>query len=152
MKNLEELDFDVRKSLAPRKSTENSEKPKTNPIFFLKFFFRRRKIEICKSSETRVAEVSWRSERRERGKRTFEVRGRLGGIREAYTILGFYTMIRSDDRPFIMRMVRIEPKWRLSEPPREQSAHALSNLESDFLFERLTLVRGGGGEGGARGR
>ena len=32
-KNLEELDFDVRKSLAPRKSAENNEKPKTNLIF-----------------------------------------------------------------------------------------------------------------------
>ena len=35
--------------------------------------FRRRKIESCKSSETRVAEVSRRSERSSRGKRTFEV-------------------------------------------------------------------------------
>ena len=36
--------------------------------------FRREKIEICKSSETRVAEVSRRSEPSSRGKRTFEVR------------------------------------------------------------------------------
>ena len=83
-KNLEELDFDVRKSLAPRKSTENDEKPrKKNPNFFPKIFFRRQKIEICKSSETRVAEVSWRSERSSRGNRTFEVRRRLGGTRGA---------------------------------------------------------------------
>ena len=34
-KNLEEFDFDVRKSLAPRKSAENHEKRKTNPKFVL---------------------------------------------------------------------------------------------------------------------
>ena len=39
VKNLEELDFDVRKSLAPRKSAENNEKPKTNPKVFPIFFF-----------------------------------------------------------------------------------------------------------------
>ena len=33
-KNLEELDFDVRKSLAPRKSTENDENPKKKSEFF----------------------------------------------------------------------------------------------------------------------
>ena len=33
-----------------------------------------RKIESCKSSETRFPEVSWRSERSSRGERTFEVR------------------------------------------------------------------------------
>ena len=44
--------------------------------FFPNFFFRRRKIKICKSSETRVAEVSRRSEPSLRGKRTFEVRRR----------------------------------------------------------------------------
>ena len=43
------------------------------PKFLPIFFFRRRKIESCKSSETRVAEVSRRSERSSRGKRTFEV-------------------------------------------------------------------------------
>ena len=37
---------------------------------------RRQKNEICKSSETRVAEVSRRSEPSSRGKRTFEVRRR----------------------------------------------------------------------------
>ena len=60
---------------------------KKNPKFCPKKKIWRRKIEICKSSETRVAEVSWRSERSSRGKRTFAVRRRLGGIREAYTIL-----------------------------------------------------------------
>ena len=38
-KHLEELDFDVRKSLAPRKSTENDEKPKKNEIFSKKKIF-----------------------------------------------------------------------------------------------------------------
>ena len=55
-KNLEELEFDVRKSLAPRKSIENYEKPKKKS----EENFRRQKIEICKSSETRVAKVSQR--------------------------------------------------------------------------------------------
>ena len=45
--------------------------------------FRRQKIENCKSSETRFAEVSRRSEPCSKDKRTFEVRRRLGGIREA---------------------------------------------------------------------
>ena len=39
-------------------------------------FFRRQRIEICKSSETRVAEVSRPSESSSRGERTFEVRRR----------------------------------------------------------------------------
>ena len=38
-KNLEEFDSDVRKTLAPRKSTENNEKPKKNPILFPKKIF-----------------------------------------------------------------------------------------------------------------
>ena len=78
MKNLEELDFDVRKSLAPRKSAENdNENPKKNENFFPeKKKNWRRKVEIYKSSETRVAEVSRRSERSSRGKRKFEVRCR----------------------------------------------------------------------------
>ena len=33
-KNLEEFDFDVRKSLAPRKSAENNEKPTKKSEFF----------------------------------------------------------------------------------------------------------------------
>ena len=65
---------DVKKCLAPPKSAENHEKPE----FFLKKdskkFFRRRKIESCKSSETRFPEVSCRSEPSSRGERTFEVR------------------------------------------------------------------------------
>ena len=80
----DDFDDDDRKTLAPRKSTENNEKPKKkSETFSEKKKNWRRKIEICKSSEMRGAEVSWRSERRERGKRTFEVRSRLGGIREA---------------------------------------------------------------------
>ena len=43
-------------------------------MFFRKKKLGRRKIEICKSSEMCVAEVSRRSERSSRGKRTFEVR------------------------------------------------------------------------------
>ena len=45
-KNLEELDFDVRKSLAPRKSTENDEKSKKNPNCFQK-----NKFDVKKSAE-----------------------------------------------------------------------------------------------------
>ena len=78
-----EADFDVKKSLAAPKSSENHEKPKTNRQKLIEKIFRRQKIESCKSSETRFAEVSRRSEPCSRGKRTFEVRRRLGGIREA---------------------------------------------------------------------
>ena len=56
---------------------------KKNPNLFPKKKNWRQKIEICKSSETRVAEVSQRSERSSRGKRTFEVRRHLGGMRGA---------------------------------------------------------------------
>ena len=38
-KNLEEFDFDIRKSLAPRKSGENNEKPKNKFEFFSEVFF-----------------------------------------------------------------------------------------------------------------
>ena len=38
-KNIEEFDFDVRKSLAPPKSAENHEKPKKKIRIFLRFFF-----------------------------------------------------------------------------------------------------------------
>ena len=69
-KNCEESAGDVRFSVAPQKPRKNAGKLANIPIFF----FRRQKIEICKSSKTRVAEVSWRSERSSRGKRTFEVR------------------------------------------------------------------------------
>ena len=37
-KNLEELDFDVRKSLAPRKSAKNNEKPEKKSDLFFRFF------------------------------------------------------------------------------------------------------------------
>ena len=72
-KYLEEPDFDVKTSLTPRKSAENYEKPNPFPEKKSEKKIRRQKIEICKSSETRVAEVSRRSERSSRGKRTFEI-------------------------------------------------------------------------------
>ena len=78
-----EADFDVKKSLAPPKSAKNHEKPKKKRGTLSEKKNRRQKIESCKSSETRFPEVSRRSERSSRGKRTFEVRRRLGGIREA---------------------------------------------------------------------
>ena len=58
-----EADFDVKKSLAPPKAAENHEKPKKNRKHKFKKNFRRQKIESCKSSEMRFAEVSRRSER-----------------------------------------------------------------------------------------
>ena len=64
-----QADFDVKKCLAPPKSAENRKKPKKNPKKFPKKFFRRRKIESCKSSETRFPEVSRRSEPSSRGER-----------------------------------------------------------------------------------
>ena len=60
-----DVDFDVKKCLAPPKSAENREIPKKIP----RKIFRRRKIESCKSSETRFPEVSRRSERSSRGER-----------------------------------------------------------------------------------
>ena len=81
-KYLEESDFDVEKSLAPQKIAENYENRKKIRKFFIISFFRRQKIKNYKSSETRFAEVSRRFEPCSR-KRTFEVRGRLGGIHEA---------------------------------------------------------------------
>ena len=69
-----QADFDVKKCLAPPKSTENHEKPKKIAKNFPKKFFQRRKIESCKSSEARIAEVLHRSELCSRGKSTFEVR------------------------------------------------------------------------------
>ena len=82
-KYLQESDFDVKKSLAPPKSAENDEKPISETKNVSKKKIRRQKIESCKSSETRVAEVSRWSDPCSKGKRTFEVRRRLGGIREA---------------------------------------------------------------------
>ena len=49
---------------------------------FADFFFRRQKIESCKSSETRFGEVSRRSEPCSRGKRTFKALSRLGRIQK----------------------------------------------------------------------
>ena len=65
-KNLEEPDFDVRKGLAPRKSTENYEKlKKKSDLFSEKKKFGRQKIEIGKSSETLRALPKFRSDRSE---------------------------------------------------------------------------------------
>ena len=72
----EEANFDVHSAVGPPKPHQIDEKltfRSENVADF--FFFRRRKIESCKSSETRVAEVSRRWELCSRGKRTFEVRG-----------------------------------------------------------------------------
>ena len=72
-KFVKESDFDVKSGVAPPKFTEHDEKRISEPEKFVEHFFQRRNIESCKSSETRVAEVSRRSERSSRGKRTFEV-------------------------------------------------------------------------------
>ena len=69
-----EVAGDVNNSLAPPKSAENHEKPEFCWKKNWEKFFRRRKIESCKSSETRFPEVSCRSEPSSRGERTFEVR------------------------------------------------------------------------------
>ena len=66
-----EADFDVKKSLAPPRSPENHEKRKKICEKIIETNFRRRKIESCKSSETRFPEVSRRSERSSRGERKF---------------------------------------------------------------------------------
>ena len=60
---------------------------------------RRQNIEICKSSETRVAEVSRRSEPSSRGNRTFEVRGGKNNTR-----LG-------DDQPHNGTILKIAPPF-----------------------------------------
>ena len=70
-----EADFDVRSAIAPTPS-KIDEKLTFRSENFADFFFRRGKIENCKSSKTRVAEVTRRSELSLRGKRTFEVRRR----------------------------------------------------------------------------
>merc|ERR1711924_17384 len=70
----EEADFDVHSAVGPPKPHQIDEKLIfRSENFARKKFFRRQKIESCKSSETRVAEVSGRSELSSRGKRTFEV-------------------------------------------------------------------------------
>ena len=65
---------DVKNSKISPKSAENHEKPEIVSKKISKKFVRRRKIESCKSSETRFPEVSCRSEPSSRGERTFEVR------------------------------------------------------------------------------
>ena len=72
----EEADFDVRSAVGPPKPHQIDENLTFRSENFAEKNFRRRKIEICKSSETRVAEVSRRSEPSSRGKPTFEVRRR----------------------------------------------------------------------------
>ena len=64
-----EVDFDVKKSKKPPKSAENHEKTKKIAKKNSEKNFRRRKIESCKSSETRFPEVSRRSEPSSRGER-----------------------------------------------------------------------------------
>ena len=75
-KNLEELDFDVRKSLAPRKSTENDENRKKIRFFFRKSFFDVKKSKFA--NRLKRALPKFRGDRSEvRGvQRTFEVRRR----------------------------------------------------------------------------
>ena len=82
----EEADFDVRSAVGPPKPYQIDENLICQSKTFADFFrfaekkkkktFWRRKIEVCKSSETCVAEVSRRSEPSLRGERTFEVRRR----------------------------------------------------------------------------
>ena len=71
----EEADFDVRSAVGPPKPHQIDENLTFRSKKFAPkdFSASKRKIEICKSSETRVAEVSRRSEPNSRGKRTFEV-------------------------------------------------------------------------------
>ena len=65
-KSIEQLDFEVQKNPHPPKSVTNYEKPMSesekSEKQIRKKNVRRQKIESCKSSETRFAEVSWRSE------------------------------------------------------------------------------------------
>ena len=69
-----ESDFEVRLAVAPPKSIQNDQKLISEPEKKSKQFFFRQKIESCKCSETRVAEVSRRSDVSLRGERTFEAR------------------------------------------------------------------------------
>ena len=92
----DDLQLSIFRRRGKKKSAKISDRKTKKTI---QIFFRRQKIEICKSSESRVAEFSPRLERSSRGKRTFEVRRRLGGIREAYTIRGGFqprTRVRQD--------------------------------------------------------
>ena len=72
----EEADFDVRSAVSTPKPHQIDENLTFRSKSFATIFFQHRKIAICKSSETRVAEVSRRSEPSSRGQRTFEVRRR----------------------------------------------------------------------------
>ena len=76
-KNLEELDFDVRKSLAPRKSTENYEKPKKKSDFFFEKKFGVKKSKIANRPKRVLPKF------RADPIHVRRVPGRLGGIREA---------------------------------------------------------------------
>ena len=80
-KCLQELDFDVKKSLAPPKSIENGEKPIKNPKKIRKIF--RTNFFVAKKSK--VANLPKRVLPKFRADRSHvrRVRGRLGGIREA---------------------------------------------------------------------
>ena len=71
----EEDDFDVRLAVGPPKPNQIEEKLTFGSENVANFYYHR-KIDISQSSETRVAEVSRRSELSSRGKRTFEARRR----------------------------------------------------------------------------
>ena len=61
-------------AVAPPKSIQNDKKLISEPETKLEKKIVRQKIESCKCSETRVAEVSRRSDVSLRGERTFEAR------------------------------------------------------------------------------
>ena len=72
-KFVKESDFDVKKRLNPRKSPKMMKNQFRNRKILTIFFFRRRKIESCKSSETRFPKFWGQTEPSSRGKRPFEV-------------------------------------------------------------------------------
>ena len=74
-KNVDESDFDDKTRPALPKSAENNENLISEVEIFLSFFWHR-KIESCKYSEQRIAEVSRQSELTSFYKPTFEVRCR----------------------------------------------------------------------------
>ena len=77
-KCLQELDFDVQKSLAPPKSVENNEKPKNKiRFFFRKIFFGVKKSKIANRPKRVLPKF------RADPSHVRRVRSRLGGIREA---------------------------------------------------------------------
>ena len=81
---------DVKSSKISPKSAENHEKPEIFSKKISKKFFRRRKIESCKSSETRFPEVSYRSEpsSRTNERSKFEVRSSNDEFRTTNTFIG----------------------------------------------------------------